>query len=352
MPDLDTLLDSFDNPDNQEKVDKALAEMVKHAKSSKEEEVPPEEMELKDFVEGGGNLRTKIGLRFSRDKDGALSEAYTGSRAKKQEFRKQWAEAKLKDLEQIRERRSSFKRVDKRKGTYKPVSMIWLSQGGKYDKNAMAATKNIVQRCLAMQGDWVRFNPMSQRCEFLVLEEGFEEVFEEKWSLFERRSERPEAPAQKGENKAAKLEKGTREGDDEGEKIEKKPKEKNALDQALATASSVKKDYEKIRSTAHSLLRRMQMDAGWEWASTEAVKLNKAVHNTEAALNEFGNFYLTADLKEVRRAYRDRMHLMQAELENLTRLKSPLQVVQVQTRMISVMDNARRGVIAQPSPTT
>ena len=82
----------------------------------------------------------------------------------------------------VEERRSSWRRVDKKKGTYRPFSMLWANQGGHRDPGAMTAALNIAKRCIAVGGTWLRFNDMSQRTEFLDLEVGFSEEFEQSWT--------------------------------------------------------------------------------------------------------------------------------------------------------------------------
>ena len=184
---LDTLTTKLDNNDELDESLGKLANKFKEGEAEADAGKPSEsEQELSDWI-AGGSIRSKWGTRFARAADGGKSDEYTGNREQKARFRREWAETQLKELRRVRERRSSYKKVDTRKGTYKPFSMLYKSQGGPEDPGALKAAKNIASRCIAMGGNWVRFNPMSRRCEFLDLEIGFEELFEESWSLYEER---------------------------------------------------------------------------------------------------------------------------------------------------------------------
>lgn len=335
-----------------------MNKLVMAAKERDEEEQnsaeTPEEEELKNFMDSGAGLRTKLGIRFSRDPKGALHPQYQGNREEKLRFRQEWAQAKLQEIVQVREKRTAYKTVDKKKGVYRPFSMIWKNQGGKDDPGALEAARNICERCVAMGGNWVRINPLSRRAEFLDLEVGWQEEFERSWSLYERRSQTSDGAEERAETDATEqrprrknMKTPDPDYDKDEQKVEKKEpaqRTKNDLDKAWAEATAIKKQYATTMLAACSLQRRMQSESGWEWAMSERSKLDTLIGDLEAKLQEFSNTFLTDEGKSLRRLYKDRPHLLQTELENLRVLSDPLKRVSVQTRMILVMQSARQSV--------
>lgn len=353
-------LAAFDDPSNHAKIDEALNKLVMAAKERDEEEQDsaetPEEKEMKHSMDSGAGLRTKLGIRFSRDPSGALHPQYNGNREEKLRFRQEWAQAKLQEIVQVREKRTAYKSIDKKKGVYRPFSMIWKHQGGKDDLGALEAAKNICERCVAMGGNWVRFNPLSRRAEFLDLEVSWQEEFERSWSLYERRSQASEVGEERSEGDATKdseqrpRRKNAKTPDPQHDKGEQKDKKEPAqrtrsdLDKAWVEATAIKKQYATTMLAASSLQRRMQSESGWEWAMSERTKLDTLIRDLEANLQEISNTFLTDEGKALRRLYKDRPHLLQTELENLRILSDPLKRVSVQSRMILVMQSARQSV--------
>ena len=89
--------------------------------SDKSQASSEEEGEWKEFIDGGCAFGSKLGVRFSRDPSGGKSSEYKGSRDQKKEFRIQWASAQLKKVVDRRERRTSWKRIDKKRGGLPPL---------------------------------------------------------------------------------------------------------------------------------------------------------------------------------------------------------------------------------------
>lgn len=216
--------------------------------------------------DGGLSLRSKWGLRFSRSALGGKSPNYSGTREEKARFREEWVKSQFEHAKLERTRKTEYRHIDKKKGTYRPFSMIWKKQGGNLDPTALQAAKNIASACIKMGGAWVQYNTMSKRVEYLDLERGFETEFEKSWALFERRQQQHAEPntelaaneemggvkgEQEGEGKKQGEEKDDKNEGGEGQpdkdkgkgpKDPQKIKKKSSLDVALGEALQMKKD--------------------------------------------------------------------------------------------------------------
>ena len=83
--------------------------MAIQARQSKAQEHAPEELELMKAMDTGMGLRSKRGMRFARATDGLLSDKYTVSRQEKAEFRREWCQAQLANVQRARKRKQSFR---------------------------------------------------------------------------------------------------------------------------------------------------------------------------------------------------------------------------------------------------
>ena len=67
-------------------------------------------------------------------------EEYTKANQKeKQAFRKNWAQCKLDEMRQLRTKKQAWEKIDTSKGTYVPYGILWQREGGRMDKNSLAA---------------------------------------------------------------------------------------------------------------------------------------------------------------------------------------------------------------------
>ena len=78
----------------------------------------------------------------------------------------------------------SYKVVNQPLGTYKPFSMLAQDEGGKDDPDSSSAAKKVAIECVALGGDWVSRNVMSERLEFLHLRREHNEVMSNMWQLY------------------------------------------------------------------------------------------------------------------------------------------------------------------------
>eukprot|EP00969_Alexandrium_andersonii_P003732 161559-Alexandrium_andersonii.AAC.1 len=65
-----------------------------------------------------------------------------------------------------------------------------MEGGSQNMQNVRAAAKHAL-KCLAMNGPWIRENPMTERIDFLFLEVGFAETMKQSWELYEKYSQAP-----------------------------------------------------------------------------------------------------------------------------------------------------------------
>ena len=173
--------------------DQELEEIFEKEQTQAQHERPddeplPDERDLqKLLMEGGLDLRSKWGLRYSRASDGGKSSEYKGNRLDKKKFREDWVKAQLSKVMQERLRMTKYKTVNFKRGVYRPFSILYKNQGGKDDPGAMRAALNIARSCIRLGGDWTKYNRMSKRLEFFELQSGWEQDLTEAWALYEKR---------------------------------------------------------------------------------------------------------------------------------------------------------------------
>ena len=334
------------------------------------------EKELKTIMEAGGlDLRSKWGLRFSRAADGAKSPEYKGSRDDRAQFRADWVKVQFAKKQEIREKQTSYKKVNFKRGSYRPFSMIYKKQGGAEDPGAMQATLNICRACMKMGGEWLNYNKMSDRIEFFDLEVGWEKDFSEAWSLYERQVQDSGGLADKKGEDSTQI-KGDNEGDksNEGEPkpkakptkgqkrtaqqgLEDKEAEKNkdgekgkrtktSLDVALSEALQLKKEFGSTMLVAQELQKRAEIEQKFEWAVTDMARLSLLLSVLSRAVTPFGKHFLTTDLKDIKKGYKDRNQILEQEVVNfLSQARDPLKKVAQHTKLINVTLAARNNMI-------
>ena len=91
-------------------------------------------------------------------------------RAEKEKMRKQWCELKLQqNTEVVARKKEKWQQIDEECGTYEPIMRILEKEGGKDDREAIIATMRYVDKAMKMGGDWVCWNPMTERVDILYL---------------------------------------------------------------------------------------------------------------------------------------------------------------------------------------
>jgi hypothetical protein len=146
---------------------------------------------LKSVIESD-NFGTKNALgnkfRQAHMKGTSTGDAYHAlqSRAEGAAFRLSWAKDQFKNITQQKVHQTSWKRVDRTKGRYRPVGRLIADFGGFDSPEAVEGAANAVNKCLMMGAPWVVRHPQSNLLEYLVLEMEFEEEFSNMWSHFKK----------------------------------------------------------------------------------------------------------------------------------------------------------------------
>lgn len=103
----------------------------------------------------------------------------------KRQFRLRWAEeTRAQNCKKVKVKREEWKQIDREMGTYEPLErIIWL-EGGKEYASSVQAALIYVRKAVAMGGDWIRWNPMTERSDVLYLKKGFETEFLRSWAQY------------------------------------------------------------------------------------------------------------------------------------------------------------------------
>jgi hypothetical protein len=239
--------------------------------------------------------------------------------------------------------------VDTNKGFYAPFAIIVREEGN--DNAAVRAATYYVAACEKMQGPWKRFNPMTQRSEWLYMRKEVKDTFEQAWSLYETATRQQtcgktsaEAPASeaagtqpKNDNEAtpqkdADKNGGKPKGGEQAEGASPNPKAKakaksaprSSLDIAFATANLSKKNFQATMSKAGLVVDNITKSDDWAWAraSHKPQITNLMDQITVMSSKPFAREFLTMDAKDLRSA---RKHAeLQLQLEAFSQGIDPL----------------------------
>ena len=123
----------------------------------------------------------------------------------------------------------------------------------------------------------------------------------------------------------------------------KKPR--TELEVKFTQAIQQKKDYAQMMMAAQRLQHRIRRDPDWSWAGHEGAKLDAAIRALESAVTSFGTDFLTTEVKEIKKAYKEKTHKLQTELDLfMSAVAEPLKHVGQQTRSLLAMQAARQRV--------
>ena len=143
---------------------------------------------------GTFDMNGALGGRFYRDmKRGTINHAEYSElkgRTAKALFRQNWAKKTLGSIVEEKEEKTSYKRIDKNKGVYRPFGAIVNKEGGWSDPVAVRGTKLLAIKCIKMGGHWISTNPFTERMEYLHLKKGFESEYGKSWAMLKRSSSR------------------------------------------------------------------------------------------------------------------------------------------------------------------
>ena len=274
-------------------------------------------------------MRHKLGVRFGRDTGplGGKSAAYKAlkSQSDKAKFRKQWAADEFEKEKVKRTKTKSFKKVDASKGRYMSFARIVKEEGA--DVEATTAATHYIEACLKMQGDWLRFNRMTRRVDYLYMHEEVHELFERSWTMYEEQAKKK---AEQGNDKEASggqsqqdkdqtegkrnpKRKGGQEVKPLGKKDGTSPADKKGgtpkvvrteMEEQLTAMNVVKKRYTSVISRATLILDNIAKNPD-EWdMGAKCKELQSCFEQVNGlTVSGFARTLLTKDLREVKAAY-------------------------------------------------
>jgi hypothetical protein len=105
--------------------------------------------------------------------------------ALKRDFRLRWAQEQINENTTIQTTKlESYQIVDSEAGTYEPLEMIVVHEGGKDSPQAWQAALNYLRVAMTLGGMWMQFNNFTQRVDILYVKKTRRTVFQQKWAMF------------------------------------------------------------------------------------------------------------------------------------------------------------------------
>lgn len=305
----------------------AVADADRKEQAEEGEETPDMET-LRKWVEGGGDIRSPVGQRFSRSSSGGKSDDYKRlSTAQKKEFRQKWGRDEYNKVAAKKSKSMVWRKVDSTKGVYLPIPVIIREEGG--DDEARTATYNYVKACWKMGGRWRKFNKMTKRMEWLYMKQEVHELFEQNWKLYEEWSHNEggggNADGRSGGSPSAAtvgaspVASGTSDGADNDDKKKggakrsrnatdpvpvptPKKSSRSPFDIAMGNASMTKKTYQATNSKATMVLENIATKQAWVpfkgyWQSELKQRIDDM---SRVVLDGFGRDFCTMEVKDVK----------------------------------------------------
>ena len=100
--------------------------------------------------------------------DGNSYHALKSAR-EKSDVRVAWAQAKYEEQSAGSTFDDSFSKVDCNVGVFHPLGRIVVEEGGWTDESAIVAAKKYVARCILIGGDFLSYNDVTERMEYLYI---------------------------------------------------------------------------------------------------------------------------------------------------------------------------------------
>ena len=255
--------------------------------------------QLQNAVDAGMfSTHSALGKRFAREvaENKEFANKYSDERSHKAKaaFRQRWAIMKLAEVkEQGKVRSQEYTTIDREKGSYESLARIVELQGFRADpKGAMRRGANYAKRCLAMKGQWLWVNPMTEELEFFYVRKEHITSFCDSWTMYEKSTpvhaehtdkqeegdEQKAKPKMKAATRDGKTPKDRSEGDAGSEQTgqrnrgdqdgNKSKKPKTAAGNLIKEANSLKVAYHKSMGQVTSMVRNIKNDnVGWAWAN-------------------------------------------------------------------------------------
>eukprot|EP00974_Lingulodinium_polyedra_P130202 11212948-Lingulodinium_polyedra.AAC.1 len=304
---------------------------IEKAKKKKAEEVgvfDDEQKELSDAIGEGVPSYGKWGTAFRRDKT-VDHEAYKGlSTTAKKEFRKEWAESKLKAMTLKKTHARKYQEIDESCGEYLSFPNLVKACGGAEVQENYRAACNLASKCVLLGGKWISYNHMEERWEFLRMRRCYTERFSQSWSLYQQETEEMESTAalekqlDNSKEEEAKQPNSSKEVEKPKSKAKAKAKngkakdkgsvaggkEKSELDILLVECCKLKTKLSVAKQKAESITRAAMTDPSWHWANRhdQAALIEIKDFMKKACFDEaFDNEFLNMEMSYMRKKYKD-----------------------------------------------
>jgi hypothetical protein len=161
-------------------------------KNKEEARVWVDEVLERCFEEGAGefNITSTMGQRFTRWMRHAGPQqseyrAIKSGEVEKREFRKKWCKEQYDNTEQRRAYSEKRTKVRLNDGVYMPFGLIVTAEGGWQDQDAIKAALNYVAKCICMRGEYLEFNEMTNRWEYLYVKKKVQDQFARQWATYQ-----------------------------------------------------------------------------------------------------------------------------------------------------------------------
>ena len=231
----------------------------------------------------------------------------------KQAFRAKWAEKKYDDYKASKTFEESYAKEARSSGTYFAFARIAHEEGD--GESGTRAAVNYTLKCLVVGDPFVIWDEWTKQNKYLYIVQGFDEKFRTAWSLRKQFS-KCNTPATESDATAkstvtasdksspkakgkATTPKGTRDAQADSRK------RMSPVQAALANAKKSRASYNQAVSQSAHILRNIEADKDWAWATTLRGCLQTAVRTLEDKISAspFLKNALTVELADLKTQY-------------------------------------------------
>ena len=106
----------------------------------------------------------------------------------KREFRLRWAAAEAEScMITTQTQLQEYQKINTECGSYEPLDMIVKYEGGRRSRDAWEAAIRYAEKAMQLGGQWLNYNSFTERVDILYIKKKYQQVFRQKWSLYEER---------------------------------------------------------------------------------------------------------------------------------------------------------------------
>ena len=276
---------------------------------------------MKQVIDSGHvDPRSYIGQKFAMTHKPASEKGQDYrklNRDQAAEYRLQWVQKEYAMTQEKRSFVETWRRVDVTKGRKMTLSKMSRDEG--HDVESIIGCLKTAYKCSLMGFPWCGIHPQSEGMEYMKLEFGFEETFEQCWSIYKTEfndlinlTGRPAASEQPGGEKAAAIQQP-------GEVVEinnkASPKEKHSprvktaeekhVQEVIKNATAMKSQSLARVSEALGILASIDEDPSWAWARNEQNKgrLQRVLDEFRSSFTPFGKQIMVQKLSELKKQH-------------------------------------------------